>query len=133
MSKKTDLENQIKHMRNLDFSEEEIENVLKADAEIDKGAKLFELTPEQEQVAKKMRNCGTRKAPTVYQLDNTGGKRNRKENTHKAQIIAEIEQFLRENAGFSVENLEILNKERQISFNSNGETYEITLIQKRKK
>lgn len=42
-------------MQSLGISEEEAIEILQADAEIDKGAKLFELTPEQKAVEKKMR------------------------------------------------------------------------------
>lgn len=123
---------QIEALKKLGLSDEEVAEVLEADNEIDHGAKLFDLPPEKEAVSKEARKFGVRKAPTVYKLDNTNGKRSRKENATKAGIIAEIVTFFTENSQFSIENLEILNKERQIGFNIGTERYEITLIQKRK-
>lgn len=75
-----------------------------------------------------MARTGTRKVPTAYKFT----QRQRKENATKAGIIAEIAEFLEKNSQFSVENLQITNKERQISFIIGGETYEFTLVQKRK-
>jgi hypothetical protein len=96
------------------------------------GEKLFELTAEQEKASKQARNSGTRKAPTVYKLDNADGKRSRKENPTKAGIIAEIAKFLVENSENACENVEITNKERQIAFKIGENSYELTLVQKRK-
>lgn len=120
---------QIENMRKLGMSEEEIVEVLADDRKIDKGEKLFELTEEQKKVVKKMTNADHKK-PTIYNLDTS--KRQRKENPTKAGIIAKIYEFLAENSGFSFENLEIINKERQISMVFEGNTYELTLAQKRK-
>lgn len=44
-----------KLMKTLDISEEEAREIIKADKEIDRGAKLFELTPEQKAIEKQMR------------------------------------------------------------------------------
>lgn len=129
---KKDTEKQIAAMEKLGFSKEEIADILKSDAEIDRGAKLFELDPEKEKVAKEARHCGTRKTPTVYKLDNTDGKRSRKENPTKAAIIAELATFLTENSENACENVEITNKERMIAFVCGENSYELTLIQKRK-
>lgn len=89
----------------------------------------FDLPPEKLAVAKKFAHTGTRKAPMVLKLT----KRERKPNATKAGIIAEIAEFLEKNSEFSVENLEILNKERQLSFRIGEEMYELTLVQKRRK
>lgn len=132
MTRQEELNQQIANMRKLGMSEQEIAEVLKADEAIDHGTKLFELDPEKEKVSKEARKAGTRKTPTVYKLDNTDGKRSRKENATKAGIIAELVTLFTENSQFSIENIEILNKERQIGFNIGTERYEITLIQKRK-
>lgn len=126
---KKDIEKQIAAMEKLGFSKEEIADILNSDDEIDHGAKLFELDPEKEKVAKEARHCGTRKAPTVYKLDNTNGKRNRKENTTKSAIIAKLAKFLSEN---TYENVEVANKERMITFKVGENLYDLTLIQKRK-
>ena len=65
------------------------------------------------------------------QTENKRGKV-RAENPTKSGIIAEIAQWLMENAGFSAENVEITNKERQIAFKIGENAYELTLVQKRK-
>ena len=124
---------QIESMRKLGFTDEEIEDVIKADDAIDHGEKVdFDIDPEKEKEAKKYIKSGTRKAPVNYQLDNTGGKRNRKENPTKGAIIAELAKFLTENSENACENVEITNKERQIAFKIGENAYELTLIQKRK-
>lgn len=116
-------------MRLLKCSEAEAEDIVEKDRLIDKGEKVdFDLTPEQEKVAKKYRNCNDRKKPIVF--DNKP--RERKQNATKSGIIAELEQFLKENSTFSVENVEVLNKERQIFFQIGENSFELTLVQKRK-
>lgn len=120
-----------KLMKNLGISEEEALQVLADDKAIDKGEKLFELSEEQKKVAKKMTNFDSknRKKPIVVGSKPTNS---RAKNATKGGIIAELATFLTENSQFSIENLEILNAERQISFKIGDETYEITLAQKRK-
>lgn len=44
-----------KLMKTLDISEEEAREIIEADKEIDRGAKLFELSDEQKKVEKQMR------------------------------------------------------------------------------
>lgn len=128
---KKDTEKQIAAMEKLGFSKEEIADILKSDAEIDRGAKLFELDPEKEKVAKEARHCGTRKTPTVYKLDNTDGKRSKKKNTVKAEIIEKLFEFLSNQADF--QNLEVANAERMITFSIGDTNFDLTLIQKRNK
>ena len=124
---------QIESMRKLGFTDEEIEDVIKADDAIDHGEKVaFDLDPEKEKEAKKYIKSGTRKAPVNYQLDNTGGKRSRKENPTKNAIISEIAKFLEETSENACENVVITNKERQIAFTIGENSYELTLVQKRK-
>lgn len=124
---------QLEAMRKLGWSEEEIADVIAADNAIDKGERMdFDLSPEKEKEAKKYAKAGTRKAPTVYKLDNAEGKRSRKENPTKAGIIAELAKFLAENSENACEMVEITNKERQIAFKIGENAYELTLVQKRK-
>ena len=112
----------------LGLSAEEAEQVLKDDADIDHNIKKdFDLTPEQQKVAKQYTKVGTRKK-TAYNFS----QRERKANPTKAAIIAEIFKFLSENTEISAENLEILNKERQIGFKVGENSFELTLTQKRK-
>ena len=108
---------------------EEAEDVRKWDKVIDQGGRTpYDLDLEKEKQAKKYANAGTRKAPTVYDFS----KRERKANPTKSGIISEIAEFLTEKSEFQTENVEITNKERQISFNADGNSYEFTLVQKRK-
>ena len=124
---------QLEAMKKLGLSEKEIQELIAADAAIDKGEKMpFDLTEEQAKEAKKYTKAGTKKAPTVYKLDNAEGKRSRKENPTKAAIIAEIAKFLAENSENACENVEITNKERQSTFKIGENCYEFTLVQKRK-
>ena len=124
---------QLEAMKKLGLSEKEIQELIAADAAIDKGEKMpFDLTEEQAKEAKKYTKAGAKKAPTVYKLDNAEGKRSRKENPTKAAIIAEIAKFLAENSENACENVEITNKERQIAFKIGENCYEFTLVQKRK-
>ena len=120
-------------MVNLRCSREEAEQILADDKAIDRGERMpFDLDPQKEKEAKKMANCGTRKTPTVYSLDNAGGKRSRKENPTKSAIISEIAKFLEENSENACQNVTITNKERQIAFRIGENDYEFTLVQKRK-
>ena len=120
-------------MRVLDVSAEEADEILKADKAIDRGERVpFDLSPEQEKMAKKFANVDTkkRKKPTVYNLDARG--KARKENPTKASIIAELAKFLTETSENACEMVEITNKERQIAFKIGENAYELTLVQKRK-
>ena len=99
------------------LTEEEIADVLKADDEIDHGAKLFELPKELQQGAKKARATGNRKPTTT--------KRERAPDTAKRELIALIAE--------TVENVtdngmvDIANPEREMTFTKNGKKYKIVL------
>ena len=111
-------------MRSLNCSQEEAMEILLADKAIDRGERMeFDLSPEAEKQAKKFANTGTR------QTNGQKIERKRKENPTKAATIAEIAQFLTENG---YEMVEITNKERQIAFKIGENSYELTLVQKRK-
>lgn len=111
-------------MRELGVDAETAEQVLADDKAIDRGEPMpFDLTAEQAKVARKAVR-GERKAPTVYKFNT----RQRKENTTKSALIADLAVFLEEKA----ENVQILNKERLISFKIGENDFEITLTQKRK-
>lgn len=111
-------------MNALNCSKEEAEQILADDKAIDRGERMeFDLDPDQEKIAKKFANSGTRKAETAKT------ERKRKENPTKATIIAEIAQFLEEKG---YEMVEITNKERQIAFKTDDNAFELTLVQKRK-
>ena len=114
-------------------TETETEQIIADDKAIDRGEKMpFDLSAEQEKVARKYAKSGTRKAPPAYKLDNTGGKRSRKENPTKASIISELAKFLEHDSENACVEVEITNKERQIAFKIGENSYELTLVQKRK-
>lgn len=115
-------------MRILKVDEKEADEILAYDKAVDQGKKTdFDLTPEQEKNVKKYRQADRK--PTVY---NWQKKRERKPNATKGGLIAELAKFLEENSEFSTENVEITNKERQIAFKIGENTFELTLVQKRK-
>ena len=120
-------------MQGLRCPREEAIEIFLADKAIDRGERMpFDLDPETEKMAKKFANVQERKkkAPTVYNFDTSTKKR--KENPTKSGIIAEIAKFLEEKSENACENVIITNAERQISFTIGENTYEFTLVQKRK-
>ena len=123
----------LKMMRLLDCDEAEARQVIADDKAIDRGEKMpFDLPPGKEKIARSYAKSGTRKTPTVYKLDNEGGKRSRKENPTKARIIAELAKFLQDSSENACVDVEITKKERQIAFKFGENAYELTLVQKRK-
>lgn len=104
----------------------EAKQVIADDKSIDKGEKMsFDLTPEQEKLAKKYANVREHKTPATYKWD----KRERKADTTKEGVIEQISQFLIENG---YENVEITNKSKLIAFKIGEDNYEFNLIRKRK-
>ena len=117
-------------MKKLGCTKEEALDIIKTDKEINKGADPFPLTAEQKKVEKAARSCGTRKTPTVYKFQD--GKQ-KKANPQKEAIIAEIAKFLAENGENAYENVEITNKYRMFAFSIGEKSFELTLVEKRKK
>lgn len=108
-------------MKVLGCSEEEAKQILEDDKKIDRGEKLFELTPEQQKASKKARQTGTKKK-TVYSFDTS--KRKRKENPDKASLIEIFKKALESQ---EATNIEIINPEREMTFDFNGVGYKIVL------
>lgn len=123
----TDKARQIQAMKDLGFTQEEIADVLQYDAQVDKGKIPIPLTKEQKEVEKKMRATGSR---VVYELDNSGGKRSKKEDLPKAEIIQKLIDFLSNDSAF--ENIVALNPERMIRFTCGESDFDLTLIRKNK-
>lgn len=116
-------------MLNLDVDETTAESILASDKAIDRGERMeFDLSPTQEKEAKKMANVQEHKKPFIPNLP----KKERKENIDKSTIIAEIFEFLSKNNIIQAENVQVLNKEKQILFKKGENMFEINLIQKRK-
>ncbi len=110
-----------KMMKALNCSREEAIQIIKDDEDIDKGAKLFELTADQKKNAKAMTKTGTKTVKGV-------AKRERKPDEEKQEIISKIADFLAKNDDFSVK---ISNKEREISLIVGENDYSITLTKHR--
>ena len=109
---------QIENMRRLGFTEQEIAETLEADRKIDKGEKLYELTPEQKQVEKKARQADRK--PTVYNFQ----KRERKADTAKRDLISALVGAV---APLADGEVEITNIEREFVFTVNGRKYKVVL------
>ena len=110
---------QIEAMRKLGMTEDEIKQVLADDKRIDKGEKLFELTAEQEKASKQARQADRK--PTVYKLDNTAGKRSKKADTDKQEIMRKLLDCFDEYAP------QVINAEREFTFTYNGKKFKIVL------
>lgn len=106
--------------KRLNISIEEARQVQEDDKRIDRGEKLFELSPELEAGAKKARQTGTRKVTEV--------KRERKPDDDKRELI----QFLETQLDAKVESISITNQEREMEFSYNGRKYRLTLACPRK-
>ena len=116
-----------KYMNLLKISREEAIQLIEDDKRIDKGEKLFSLTPEQEKASKKARSAGRKPKTTVYKFDTT--KRKKPENKNKSDLISVITSALTE---YGAENLELINPEREFTFTMNGTKYKIVLSLPRK-
>ena len=119
----------LERIKRLGVTDEEAQEILAYDKICDGPAKVktpFDLTPEQEKVARSYCKTGTRKKALNLP------KKERKVNATKVELVNHFANFLSKNSVFSFENVTITNKERQISFTFGGETYELTLVQKRK-
>ena len=115
-------------MRLLDCTEEEALDVIETDKIIDKGGRTkYDLPIEKEKEALKISAVKDRMAKD--KSTNMRGKV-RAENPTKAQIVADLADFLTENGK---ENVKITNKERQIAFSVGETNFELTLVQKRAK
>jgi hypothetical protein len=123
-----DTERVTRIMQGLKCSEAEAAEILAYDKAVDRDEQTpYDLSQDKLEVARKFAHTGTRK-PTAYNFP----KKERKTNATKAGLIEELFAFLSKKSDFSTENVTILNKERQISFKIGEETYELTLVQKRK-
>lgn len=113
-------------MKKLDITREEALELEGYDADVNKGKKTqYDLTPEQEKVAKKMTHV------TEY-AKSASVKRERKPNELKEAIVAELANYLAEEAqGQVYENVTVTNKSRMIAFSVNGKRFELALVEKR--
>ena len=110
-------------MENLDCDEKTAKEIMETDKRIDKGEKLFELPKELEKGAKKARNAGNCKGYTKPT------NREKKVDEDKRELIYIIKNALTNPlcGNLPVENLEIANPEREMTFTHNGKKYKIVL------
>ena len=109
-----------KHMDSLGITREEAIQLIADDVAIDKGAKLFSLTPEQEKESKKARQADRK--PTVYNFDTS--KRKRAENSDKRFLIENLTNLLQQ---IECSDVDVTNPEREIIFHFGGTKYKIVL------
>ena len=111
-------------MKQLGCSRKEAEDIILYDEEVEDGkATEYDLTPEQQANVKEMARKVEHKK---------GKKRERKPNELKEAIVAELADFLAEDAqGQVYENVAITNVNRMVSFEVNGKHFELTLVEKR--
>lgn len=113
---------QLEALRKLKLSEEEIADILACDKAIDQGKKMdWDLSDAEHKKAVKQANAGEKK-------ETAKKPRKAKENPGKQMIITEISQVLERIS----DSVEILNPEREISFQIDGVGYKITLSVPRK-
>lgn len=109
--------------------EAEAQDILAYDKAVEAGLPTkYDLPPDKAKIAQKYAHAGVRKQPTAYKFD----KRERKPNATKGGLITELADFLTNNSGFEVKEVNITNKERQIAFTIGDDSFELTLVQKRK-
>ena len=115
------------YMKRNKCDREEAIDLIKYDIAVEDGEDTeYDLTAEQEANVREM----TRKVEHAKQ--GKGVKRERKPNELKEAIVAEIAEFLREDAqGQAYEDVEITNKSRMIAFAIGDKHFELTLIEKR--
>ena len=119
---------QVQAMRKCGMTEDEILDVLTADREIDRGAKLFELDAELQAGAKKARRADRTDTPKP---------RERKPNDDRRFLIDALVWAMTtdiEQAGDNVlaTDVEIVNPEREFLFTYNGTKYKVVLSAPRK-
>ena len=116
---------QVERMRAQGYTEEEIEDMLKCDREIDRGADLFPLAPELEQGAKKARRADRTDTPK---------KAVRPEDTDKRRLIEYFRNALENEVRVSetdfdcvATKVEIVNPEREFLFTYCGRKYKVVM------
>ena len=108
-------------MRNLGLTEEQARQLIEDDKDVNAGKKKeWDLTAEQLQNQRDAINVRSRHRTTE-------GKRQRKENPDKKELIERLFAVLVEE-----ENARIVNNEREIDFEHGGVSYSVTLTAHRK-
>lgn len=108
-------------MTQLNLTREEALEMFADDEDIDHGAKKdFDLTPEQEKVAKKARITTSERKPINLER----GPRKRKEDPTKRRLITVIKEAIEDMEDVTVD---VTNVERELMFDVDGNTYTILL------
>ena len=112
--------------RVLNITEDEAREVQETDKRIDKGEKLFELSPELEAGAKKARRADRKQVDHV--------KREKKIDNDKRDLIQYLEDKLEDahHYDMDLDDITITNPEREMEFIYNGRKYRLTLMRPRK-
>lgn len=106
-----------KLMQVLGVSEEEAREILATDKAIEQGADPFPLTDAEEKASKEARRAEQDKATRKQTT------KPKKVDTDKAEIISVLDDALCD----LVDNVEVINPEREILFHFNGRKFKITL------
>ena len=104
---------QVERMRSQGYTEEEIEDMLKCDKEIDRGADLFPLDPELAEGAKKARRADRTDTPKK-------ANRERKEDAEKRKLILLM-------ASAVGGDVHIVNPEREFEFTQADRKFRVVL------
>lgn len=113
--------------KTLNITLEEAKQLQETDKAIDRGAKLFELPPELEAGARKARRADRKKPVAV--------KRERKPDEDKRWLIQYLAVALEDadcDLDTNLENIVVVNPEREMEFTYNGIKYRLTLMRPRK-
>ena len=110
-----------KLMKTLNVSEQEAMEILNADREIDRGAKLYSLDKEAEKESKKARQCD-RKKPMICKSDSS--KKKNPANESKSAIISNVISALEQ---MDATEITIANPEREFTFKMGDVKYKFVL------
>ena len=117
-------------MRVLDLTYEEAVDLLKCDRAIDKGEHMdFDISKEQEKEVRKMLKHETMSGARTFEKRPKQPKE-KKVNEPKKAFIEDLVAWLGESEDYG--NIEVVNAERQVKFTIGEDTFELTLVQKRK-
>lgn len=117
MPSKKELEREKQALQKLGLTEQEIQEVMKADREIEQGKQLFELSAEQKKAEQKAKATGK----TVYNLTKP---REKKIDADKQFLISVLHEAIKENGGLV---MDIPNPERELVFTYANKKYKIVM------
>lgn len=120
----------VRIMTGLKCSYEEALEVHLCDKAIDKGEKMdFDISKEQEKEVRKMLKHETMSGARTFEKRPKQPKE-KKVNEPKKAFIEDLVAWLSESEDYG--NIEVVNAERQVKFTIGEDTFELTLVQKRK-